>query len=128
MGLGVYVCAVAIIAITVLLIVCVLSPDNWGRVSAGCNQNCCASFNTEKKASATQFTTSTNNNSTGPETAVTTVCRKSDPYRDIDMHQPIWRRYIQEKEKAMKQKEHFISQSTYIARPFFSKKKQSQIN
>lgn len=40
MGLAAFIFGIAIILIVALLLASVLSPDRWGQISQGCNENC----------------------------------------------------------------------------------------
>lgn len=123
MGLTVFIFGVAVILIVTLLLVSVLSPDNWAQASAGSNQTCCASCGTSCSGGSGNSSSFPGGGGGGgskdravilDEQKVQNFRAAYDPYAQLD-DVPLWQKYTAAKEKA--QKEKFLSQQTYVVTP-----------
>ena len=138
MGLKIFLICFVILAIVILIILSVVSPDNWGRASDGCNQNCCVSCSNSCANSSGFGATSGGNkskafyslneknlrvfNEKGEEATQEFITKHRqdvlrnlqltyDPYTS-DMNADIWKSFIQAKIDA--EKNVFINQPIYV--------------
>lgn len=151
MSLTIYLICFVVLAIVVLIIISIASPDNWGRASNGCNQNCCVSCSNScgnsnsgyglisSKGNKSKFLDDPNFrvfNVKGEEASKEFIRQNRkqvlehlkmshDPYT-LDPQHEIWKSYIQAKKNA--ENELFIDQPIYVIKskwfkPFVAQKK-----
>jgi hypothetical protein len=132
MGVTIWIFGISVILICIVLIITLISPQNWGQASAGCNQNC--SGGSAKEAAANRGLNDSDliRDQLEKETKLINADgeqklsdRKTDeilenlkmtpdPYsQDVPFH--IWKTYLKEKQETEKNK--FINQCVYVITP-----------